>query len=146
MRNGQGTQTHSDGRKYVGEYKDGKKNGQGTMTSTLGDKFVGECKDGKENGWGTWSYPSGSKYEGEWKDGKEWNGNFYDKNGKYGLRDASHHLILLVKDEKGYKNLLKLVTAGFTEGFYYKPRIDKEFLAQHSEGLIALSCCNQGEI
>jgi len=69
-----------------------------------------------------------------------------DKSDKYGLRDASHHLILLAKNDTGYKNLLILTTSGFLEGFYYKPRIDKELLAQHSEGLIALSSCNRGEI
>ncbi len=69
-----------------------------------------------------------------------------DKSDKYGLRDASHHLILLAKNDTGYKNLLTLSTSGFLEGFYYKPRIDKELLSQHSEGLIALSSCNRGEI
>lgn len=66
---------------------------------------------------------------------------------KEGQKDSSpHHLLLLAKNEKGYKNLLKLVTFANTEGFYYKPRVDKELLAQHSEGLIALSSCFQGEI
>ncbi|MCP3676334.1 MAG: DNA polymerase III subunit alpha, partial [Deltaproteobacteria bacterium] len=57
-----------------------------------------------------------------------------------------HHLILLVKNSTGYRNLCKLVTAGHLEGFYYKPRIDKELLREHSEGLIALSACLNGEI
>jgi DNA polymerase-3 subunit alpha len=52
----------------------------------------------------------------------------------------------LVQNLKGYKNLLRLVTAGYLEGFYYKPRIDKELLKKHSEGLIALSACLHGEI
>ena len=56
------------------------------------------------------------------------------------------HLTLLVKDLKGYKNLVKLSTAAYLEGFYYKPRIDKEILSQYSEGLIALSGCLHGEI
>jgi DNA polymerase-3 subunit alpha len=56
------------------------------------------------------------------------------------------HLILLVKDENGYKNLCHLITKSYLEGFYYRPRIDKELLAQHSEGLIALSGCLKGEI
>lgn len=60
--------------------------------------------------------------------------------------DGSHHLILLCKNETGYKNLIKLVSAGFIEGFYSKPRIDKEILEQHSEGLVALSACLAGEI
>ena len=47
---------------------------------------------------------------------------------------------------KGYKNLIKLVSSGYTEGFYYKPRIDKELLAQHAEGLIGLSSCLKGEV
>ncbi len=62
------------------------------------------------------------------------------------LDEASYHLILLAKDEVGYKNLIKLVSAGYLEGFYYKPRIDKELLAQHCAGLLCLSACLQGEI
>jgi DNA polymerase-3 subunit alpha len=57
-----------------------------------------------------------------------------------------YHLILLVKDEKGYKNLCQLIAKSYLEGFYYKPRIDKELLVQHSEGLIGLSACLKGEI
>jgi len=60
--------------------------------------------------------------------------------------ETANHLILLAKDEAGYKNLMKLVSIGYLEGFYYKPRIDKEALAQCSEGLIALSSCLKGEI
>jgi DNA polymerase-3 subunit alpha len=56
------------------------------------------------------------------------------------------HLILLAKNEKGYKNLMKLVSAGWIDGYYYKPRIDKELLKKHSEGLIALTACLGGEI
>jgi DNA polymerase-3 subunit alpha len=56
------------------------------------------------------------------------------------------HLTLLCENEEGYKNLMKLVSIGYLEGFYYKPRIDKEVLKQHSKGLIALSGCMQGEI
>jgi len=56
------------------------------------------------------------------------------------------HLILLVKDEKGYKNLCQLITLSYLEGFYYRPRIDKDLLARYGEGLIALSGCLQGEI
>ncbi len=56
------------------------------------------------------------------------------------------HLILLAKDKAGYKNLIKLVSYGWTEGFYYKPRIDKELLRQYSKGLIASSACLHGEI
>ena len=60
--------------------------------------------------------------------------------------EASYHLILLAKDEEGYRNLMKLVSAGYLEGFYYKPRVDKELLAKYSKGLIAQSACLQGEI
>lgn len=56
------------------------------------------------------------------------------------------HLILLVKDEKGYRNLCHLITKSYLEGFYYKPRIDKELLSHHSEGLIGLSACLKGEL
>ncbi|PYS58098.1 MAG: DNA polymerase III subunit alpha, partial [Acidobacteria bacterium] len=57
---------------------------------------------------------------------------------------ANFHLILLAKDYEGYRNLSRLTSKAFTEGFYYKPRIDKELLAQHSKGLIALSSCMSG--
>lgn len=60
--------------------------------------------------------------------------------------ETAYHLILLVKNTKGYKNLCRLVTSGYLEGFYYKPRIDKELLREHSDGLIALSACLHGEI
>ena len=59
---------------------------------------------------------------------------------------ASNHLVLLCKNNRGYQNLIKLVSLGFTDGFYGKPRVDKELLASHSEGLIALSACLAGEI
>jgi len=56
------------------------------------------------------------------------------------------HLVVLVKDTHGYKNLMKLTSAGYLEGFYYKPRVDKKLLALHSEGLICTSACLNGEI
>ncbi|MGL4896902.1 MAG: DNA polymerase III subunit alpha, partial [Cetobacterium sp.] len=56
------------------------------------------------------------------------------------------HLILLAKNLTGYKNLLKISSIGFLKGFYYRPRVDKEFLKKHSEGIIALSACMQGEV
>ncbi|MGH9456450.1 MAG: DNA polymerase III subunit alpha [Thermoanaerobaculia bacterium] len=59
---------------------------------------------------------------------------------------ANNHLIVLAANETGYKNLVKLVSTGFTEGFYYKPRIDKELLKAHREGLIVLSSCLKGEV
>ncbi|HAK60155.1 MAG TPA: DNA polymerase III subunit alpha [Nitrospiraceae bacterium] len=74
-------------------------------------------------------------------------GSRFDKTTKSGHQDeASFHLILLVRNKQGYKNLVKLVTAAYLEGFYYRPRIDKELLKQHSEGLIASSACLGGEV
>jgi DNA polymerase III subunit alpha len=61
-------------------------------------------------------------------------------------KDKYSHLILLAMDETGYKNLLKLNSIAWTEGFYYKPRIDKESLEKHNEGLICLSACVSGEV
>ncbi|MGN0708136.1 MAG: DNA polymerase III subunit alpha [Faecalibacterium sp.] len=60
--------------------------------------------------------------------------------------DGNNHLLLLCKNETGYKNLIKMVSAAFTEGFYSKPRVDKQLLEQHHEGLICLSACLAGEI
>jgi DNA polymerase-3 subunit alpha len=57
-----------------------------------------------------------------------------------------HHLVLLVKDMEGYKNLIKLVSASHLRGFYYKPRVDKELLSKYAKGLIALTACLNGEI
>jgi len=61
-------------------------------------------------------------------------------------RDAAFHFVLLAKDETGYKNLIKIISEAHLTGFYYKPRIDKELLAQHSKGLIGLSACLKGEV
>ncbi|OGN99427.1 MAG: DNA polymerase III subunit alpha [Chloroflexi bacterium RBG_13_51_18] len=58
----------------------------------------------------------------------------------------NYHLILLAKDQTGYQNLIHLTTKAHLEGFYYRPRVDKELLEQHKEGLIALSACNSGEL
>ncbi|MBR2336059.1 MAG: DNA polymerase III subunit alpha [Clostridia bacterium] len=60
--------------------------------------------------------------------------------------DSYYHLVLLCKNMTGYKNLIRLVSKGFTEGFYSKPRVDEELLRSHSEGLIALSACLSGKI
>ncbi len=68
-----------------------------------------------------------------------------DRNASTG-KEAAFHLTLLVADAEGYRNLVKLVTAAHLEGFYYKPRIDKDLLASHSRGLIALSGCIKGEV
>jgi len=57
-----------------------------------------------------------------------------------------NHLILLCETQEGYRNLIRLVSAGFLDGFYYKPRVDKALLAQHSKGLIAMSACLKGDI
>ena len=62
-------------------------------------------------------------------------GSRLEKKSSSGGRDVYNHLVLLAKDEIGYKNLIKLVTAAHLEGYYYKPRIDKEILAAHKEGL-----------
>ncbi len=63
-----------------------------------------------------------------------------------GTKDGGYHLLLLAQNHTGYRNLLKLGSIAYTEGFYYKPRIDKETLKAHSEGLICTSACLGGEI
>src|SRR5215208_6057146 len=65
-------------------------------------------------------------------------GSRLEKKTTSGGRDVYHHLVLLAQDETGYKNLVRLVTSAHLEGYYYKPRIDKEILARHAKGLIAL--------
>jgi DNA polymerase-3 subunit alpha len=60
--------------------------------------------------------------------------------------ETANHLVLIAETREGYHNLIKLVSSGYTEGFYYKPRIDKDLLAQHSTGLIGLSSCLKGEV
>ncbi len=60
--------------------------------------------------------------------------------------NSSYHFILLVKNDKGYRNLVKIITKAHLDGFYYKPRIDEDFLKDHSKGLIALSACLKGKI
>jgi DNA polymerase-3 subunit alpha len=62
------------------------------------------------------------------------------------MRDAAYHFTLLARDETGYQNLVRLMTAAHLEGMHYKPRIDKELLAQHAAGLIGMSACLKGEI
>jgi len=68
----------------------------------------------------------------------------FDKTSK--SEEGNYHLVLLAKDTEGYKNLLALVSKANLEGFYYKPRVDKEILALHSKGLVAMTACLQGEI
>ncbi len=60
--------------------------------------------------------------------------------------EGFHHLVLLAKDEVGYRNLTRLSSLGYLEGFYYKPRIDKELLVQHAQGLVCLSACLNSEV
>ncbi len=71
-------------------------------------------------------------------------GDRRDRSGVPG--ETANHLVLLAETLEGYHNLIKLVSAGYTEGFYYKPRIDKALLAQHSKGIIGLSSCLKGEV
>ncbi len=61
-------------------------------------------------------------------------------------KDGNHHLVAIAKNEAGYRNLMRLATKASLEGFYYKPRVDKELLAEHSEGLIICSACMGGEL
>jgi DNA polymerase-3 subunit alpha len=71
-------------------------------------------------------------------------GDRRDRSGTPG--ETANHLVLLAETNEGFHNLIKLVSAGYTEGFYYKPRIDKALLAQHARGLIGLSSCLKGEV
>ncbi len=71
-------------------------------------------------------------------------GSRHSRSGTPG--EVQNHLVLLAETNEGYRNLIALVSAGYTEGFYYKPRIDKELLARHSKGLIGLSSCLKGEV
>jgi DNA polymerase III subunit alpha len=73
-------------------------------------------------------------------------GSRFDRSSTHGISDASYHLTAIAKNYQGYRNLIKLVSAGYLDGFYYRPRIDKELLAQHREGLIILSGCLSGEV
>jgi DNA polymerase III subunit alpha len=71
-------------------------------------------------------------------------GDRRDRNAQLGRR--YHHLVLLAENEIGYRNLLKIVSCAHTEGFYYRPRADKELLRTHAAGLIALTACESGEV
>jgi len=73
-------------------------------------------------------------------------GSRFDKKPRAEGGWGNNHLILLAQNNTGYKNLMKLVTLGYLEGFYYRPRIDKELLKKYSEGLICLSACLKGEV
>ena len=72
-------------------------------------------------------------------------GSRFDRT-KTSISDAAYHLILLAENNAGYRNLLKLASTGFVDGFYYRPRIDKEILAQCNEGLICATACLKGEV
>src|SRR5579862_2634274 len=71
-------------------------------------------------------------------------GSRLTKSGNPG--ETANHLVLLAETNEGYHNLIRLVSAGYTEGFYYKPRIDRDLLSKHSAGLIGLSSCLKGEV
>ncbi len=72
-------------------------------------------------------------------------GSRFDRT-RTSITDAAYHLILLAENNIGYQNLLKLASVGFIDGFYYRPRIDKEVLAEYNEGLICTSACLKGEV
>lgn len=69
----------------------------------------------------------------------------FDKTG-HGVGEAANHLVVLARNSQGYRNLMKLSTAGFLEGFYYRPRVDKELLRECRDGLIGMSACLHGEV
>jgi DNA polymerase-3 subunit alpha len=71
---------------------------------------------------------------------------YVSKQSRLSRTEGYNHLVLLCENQEGYRNLIQLVSSGFLEGFYYKPRIDKDLLARHSRGLIALSACLKGDI
>ncbi len=73
-------------------------------------------------------------------------GSRFDKEAMGGGDDRYYHLVLLAENDLGYHNLMKIVSRGFTEGYYYKPRVDLALLEQYHEGLIALSACLAGEV
>ena len=73
-------------------------------------------------------------------------GSMHEKKTTNGGKDAAFHMTLLAANDAGYRNLVKLSTAAHLDGFYYKPRVDRELLSKHSEGLIALSGCLKGEV
>ncbi|MDE7365786.1 MAG: PHP domain-containing protein, partial [Lachnospiraceae bacterium] len=72
-------------------------------------------------------------------------GSRFDREAGRG-EDRYYHLVLLAENDIGYHNLMKIVSRGFTEGYYYKPRVDMEVLQEFHEGLIALSACLAGEV
>ena len=74
-------------------------------------------------------------------------GSRFDReSGRGAENDRYYHLILLAENNQGYQNLMKIVSIGFTEGYYYKPRVDKEVLRKYHEGIICTSACLAGEV
>jgi len=73
-------------------------------------------------------------------------GSRHDRTRAADGKGAYNHLVLLARNREGYRNLMRLSSAGYLEGFHYKPRIDKELLATHAEGLLCLSACLRGEV
>ena len=73
-------------------------------------------------------------------------GSRFDKEAVGSGDDRYYHLVLLAENDIGYHNLMKIVSRGFTEGYYYKPRVDYEVLEKYHEGIIALSACLAGEV
>jgi len=73
-------------------------------------------------------------------------GSRFRKSKNKGSKDDSYHLVLLAETNEGYRNLMKIVSVGFLEGFYYRPRVDFQTLSQYSKGLVALTGCTEGEI
>ena len=72
-------------------------------------------------------------------------GSRFDRELSHG-DDRYYHLVLLAENNQGYQNLMKIVSKGFVEGYYYKPRVDMEVLETYHEGIIALSACLAGEV
>ena len=72
-------------------------------------------------------------------------GSRFSKSGAHGAKEASYHLTLLAQNRTGFSNLVKMASSAYLEGFYHKPRIDRELLAAHSEGILCLSGCVSGE-
>src|SRR3989304_4313912 len=73
-------------------------------------------------------------------------GSRKDRGSQDGGYEGANHLTVLVRDRAGYRNLVRLVSKAYLEGFYYKPRVDRELLAQHAEGLLVLSGCLNSEV
>ena len=72
-------------------------------------------------------------------------GSRFDRENVHG-EDRYYHLVLLAENNQGYQNLMKIVSKGFVDGFYYRPRVDEEVLREYHEGIIALSACLAGEV